>query len=176
MTFDIVLFAVTRVLSNMKIIKGNLIDLAEDGEFNIIVQGCNCFNTMGSGIAKEIRERYPAAYEADCQTIKGDRSKLGTYSLMLGKRFNIVNAYTQYDYNNYRDAPTDKFEYSAFSRILQTLAIEYPGCRFGFPEIGCNLAGGDKKVIYTMLIDFSVEVRKNLGTVTLVQFDGSRRR
>jgi O-acetyl-ADP-ribose deacetylase (regulator of RNase III) len=35
--------------------KGNLIDMAEAGLFDFIVQGCNCHNTMGSGIAKEIR-------------------------------------------------------------------------------------------------------------------------
>jgi hypothetical protein len=28
--------------------KGNLLDLAEAGEFDIIVQGCNCFNAMGA--------------------------------------------------------------------------------------------------------------------------------
>ena len=44
--------------------KGNLIDMAEAGKFHIIVHGCNCFNTMGSGIAKEIRNRYPRAYES----------------------------------------------------------------------------------------------------------------
>lgn len=31
----------------LKHTKGNLIDLAEAGEFDVVVQGCNCFNTMG---------------------------------------------------------------------------------------------------------------------------------
>ena len=39
----------------LKHTKGNLLDLAEAGEFDIVVQGCNCFNTMGGGIAREIR-------------------------------------------------------------------------------------------------------------------------
>jgi O-acetyl-ADP-ribose deacetylase (regulator of RNase III) len=77
---------------------------------------------MGSGIAKEIRERYPEAYEADLATVKSDRDKLGTFSLEVVKKadnpFLIVNAYTQYDF-----APRDKdhFEYEAFQRILDTL-------------------------------------------------------
>ena len=51
----------------LKHTKGNLIDLAEAGEFNIIVHGCNCFETMGSGIAREIHDRYPAAFDADVE-------------------------------------------------------------------------------------------------------------
>ena len=35
----------------MKIIKGNLISLALAGEFEVIIHGCNCFCTMGAGIA-----------------------------------------------------------------------------------------------------------------------------
>lgn len=31
----------------MKYILGDLIKMADTGDFDIIVQGCNCFNTMG---------------------------------------------------------------------------------------------------------------------------------
>ena len=43
-------------------IKGDLIKLAQAGEFDVIVQGCNCFNTMGSGLAKQIKAEIPEAY------------------------------------------------------------------------------------------------------------------
>jgi len=33
----------------MKAIKHNLIHLAHNGEFDLIVHGCNCFCTMGAG-------------------------------------------------------------------------------------------------------------------------------
>jgi hypothetical protein len=87
--------------AKMKTVKGNLIELAEQGEFNIIVQGCNCFETMGSGIAREIKERYPAAYEADMKySHAGDYDKLGCFSVMLGKRFNIINICFGFDSNS----------------------------------------------------------------------------
>ncbi len=35
---------------------------------------------MQSGIARQIREKYPEAYEADCKTVAGDIKKLGTFS------------------------------------------------------------------------------------------------
>ena len=133
----------------LKIINGDLIKLALAGEFDVIVHGCNCFNTMGAGIAKTIRQTFPEAYEADCKTVKGSKDKLGTYTSAVSKNVTIINAYTQHGYwgkNN-----PDLFEYKAFSKILKKLKTEFPGKRFGFPLIGCGLAGGDEDRIIGML-------------------------
>jgi O-acetyl-ADP-ribose deacetylase (regulator of RNase III) len=154
----------------MEIIKGNLIDLAQQGRFNVIIHGANCFNTMSSGIAKEIRARYPKAYEVDCETVAGDRAKLGTYTTMLGLRFNIINAYTQYGYGR-KTEDDDLFEYEAFALILERLQKQYKGVgRFGFPLIGCGLAGGDKTRIVGMIEDFAKAVEADGSTVTIVEF------
>jgi len=151
----------------MKIVSGNLITLAQQGEFNVIVHGCNCFNTMGSGIAREIREKYPDAYEADlAYSRQGDYMKLGNYSVMLGKRFNIVNAYTQFNFSR----GSDVFEYTSFAMILQKLAYDYPSCKFGLPKIGCGLAGGDEARIMAMIEDFSQVIEKTGGSATVVEF------
>jgi hypothetical protein len=64
----------------MKILSGNLITLAEQGHFDGIVQGCNCMCTMGSGLAKEIKDRYPGAWRIDFNTDAGDINKLGNWS------------------------------------------------------------------------------------------------
>ena len=85
----------------LKHAKGNLIDMAEAGLFDIIVHGCNCQNVMGSGIAKEIRERYPRAYEVDSSMVTYQKPilKLGNFSVVadnpIDPKFEIVNAYTQ---------------------------------------------------------------------------------
>lgn len=55
----------------MKVVKGNIFDLAEQGEFDVVVHGCNCFCTMGKGIAKEVKTRYPWVYGADLKTHRG---------------------------------------------------------------------------------------------------------
>lgn len=153
---------------------GNLLDLAEEGEFNVIVHGCNCHHTMGSGIAREIRERYPQAYEADLETPKSDREKLGRYSVAPTENFAIVNAYTQFDF---MPRGQDHFEYTAFKTILTELIDRskdaYDGgipLSFGFPYIGMGLAGGDKDRIIPMLEWFSKEVENYGGSVTLVEF------
>lgn len=68
----------------------------------MIVHGCNCFCTMGAGIAKTIKQVFPTAYQADLATASGDRATLGTYSIAqvdrAGQKLTIVNAYTQYQW------------------------------------------------------------------------------
>jgi O-acetyl-ADP-ribose deacetylase (regulator of RNase III) len=157
--------------SYLKHKKGNLLDLAEAGEFDIVVQGCNCFNTMGGGIAREIRERYPVVASVDMETLKGDYRKLGNWTECDAgetNRFTIINAYTQYNMSQ----GTDVFEYIAFQLILEKLAFVYPGKRFGLPYIGCGLAGGEKETIVDMIDVFAGRIALEGGTVTLVEFGG----
>ena len=150
----------------LKHTKGNLLDLAEAGEFDIVVQGCNCFNTMGGGIAREIRERYPMAALVDNETLKGDYRKLGNWTTAFTGKFLIVNAYTQYNMSQGNDV----FEYTAFQLILEKLTFAYPGKRIGLPYIGMGLAGGDKDVIIPMIEWFADRILAEGGTVTLVEF------
>jgi O-acetyl-ADP-ribose deacetylase (regulator of RNase III) len=151
----------------MKIVKGNLLDLAYDGEFDVIVHGCNCFCAMGGGIAREIAERFPEARVEDTKTTRGDYDKLGNYTRVeIDDFFVIVNAYTQYQMSTGEDV----FEYDAFKLILQKLARRYPTSRFGFPAIGMGLAGGNKTRIMGMLAEFSLAITESGGSFTLVEF------
>ena len=154
----------------MNIIKGDLIKMTMAGHFDVIIHGANCFNTMGSGIAKQIREKFPEAYAADCATVAGDRSKLGTYTEAHYNFLVVVNAYTQYDFNK-RGESKDLFEYDSFRAILDSLAAKYVGSSFGLPMIGCGLAGGDKTRIIKIIEDFATIVESKNGSVTLVQYD-----
>ena len=149
--------------------KGNLLDMAENGDFDVIVQGCNCFNTMGGGIAREIRERYPVVASVDMETVEGDYNKLGNYTECDAgekNRFTVINAYTQYNMSK----GTDVFEYAAFELILQKICYKYGKFRIGLPHIGMGLAGGDKEVIMEQLEYFAAKVDERGGSVTLVEF------
>lgn len=157
--------------------KGNLIDMAEMGQFDVIVHGCNCQNTMGSGIAKEIRERYPVAYWVDESLHDEDLldpiELLGNFTWttdtgnIFTYKFTIINAYTQV---NFMPRGIDHFEYESFKLILRKLDAIYSGKKFGFPYIGMGLAGGDKDRIIAMLEDFAAKVSTKGGSVTLVEF------
>ena len=162
----------------LKRVKGDLLALAEQGEFDIIVHGCNCQNVMGAGIAKQIKERYPVAYRADTNMHKRTawpNELLGTWSWHVGcvapngNKFTIVNAYTQL---NYMPRGIDHFEYESFKLILKKLAMVAPRDRFGFPMIGMGLAGGDPARIIPMLEEFAETIEKTGGSVTLVEYNG----
>ena len=153
-------------MTMLKHTKGNLLDLAEAGEFDVVVQGCNCFNTMGGGIAREIRERYPMCAEIDNLTAKGDHMKLGNWTEFDQGTFIIINAYTQYNMSQ----GTDVFEYTAFNLILEKLAFMYGNKRIGLPYIGMGLAGGNKDIIIPLIREFAEIVTAKGGTVTLVEF------
>ena len=137
----------------MNFLDGDLLDLAEKGEFDVIVQGCNCKCTFGSGLARQIKERFYPAYMADLETKSLDDKKLGTYSkakfcLKKGLSFYIVNAYTQYDFGQDNK---DRFNYDAFRKICIQLKDEFHGSRFGFPKIGAGLAGGNWERIFNII-------------------------
>lgn len=131
----------------MKTIKGDLIKLAIDGEFDLIIHGCNCFCTMGAGIAKTIKLKFPEAFKADLKTKKGDKSKLGEISWAKSQTENgeliIVNGYTQF---NWRGSGR-KADYDAIREVFRKVKKEFSGLRIGYPAIGAGLARGDWKII-----------------------------
>jgi O-acetyl-ADP-ribose deacetylase (regulator of RNase III) len=155
----------------MNIVTGDLLRLADKGEFDVIVHGANCFTTMGAGIAFAIREKWYQTYIEDCKTVRGDYNKLGCYTYTTIKNLTIINAYTQYGLNKHGQND-DIFEYVSFEMILQKLAYAYPKSRFGMPLVGCGLAGGNKERVLQLMLNFSEKISKTGGTVTVVEFGG----
>lgn len=141
----------------MKQVKGDLIKLAEAGEFDAIIHGCNCFCNMGAGIAKTIKQKYPNAYTADLSTRKGDESKLGTYSFSDEGKFVILNAYTQYNWGGRKG--TVNADYKAIRSVFRSIRNTFSGSslRVGYPMIGAGLAGGDWDII-SNIIDQELKV------------------
>lgn len=133
-------------------IKGDLLK----SDCDVIIHGCNCFCTMGSGIAKSIKDMYPEAYASDCSTIRGDKTKLGTFTYVKiinkiqGKYLYIVNAYTQYIYG--RKEGEVYADYDAIRKVMiqindffaDTHDIQF---KIGMPKIGAGLARGDWNII-----------------------------
>jgi O-acetyl-ADP-ribose deacetylase (regulator of RNase III) len=135
----------------MKVIKGDLLQLAAEGHFDVIVHGCNCQCRMGRGIALSIKQLFPEAYAADCATTKGDPTKLGTISVAPvsrnGHDFLVVNGYTQIQW---RGAGV-KADYPAIRRVMREVKARFTGKRIAYPRIGAGLAGGDWSVIQTIV-------------------------
>jgi O-acetyl-ADP-ribose deacetylase (regulator of RNase III) len=150
----------------VQVVHGDLLRLALDGRFEVIVHGCNCMCQMGKGIAKSIKKQFPEAYEADRRTTPGDRGKLGTITTVEIERgdakFVVVNAYTQFDYR----PPGPNVDYDAIRAAMRAVKRQFGGQRIGYPRIGAGLAGGDWQRIAAI-------VDEELGGEdhTLVEFD-----
>lgn len=133
-----------------RIIEGDLIELAKAGQFDAIIQGCNCLCQMGKGIALTIKNTWPEAYEADLRTIKGDRNKLGTYSFAWTGSFYIINAYTQYAYNDPTGQPLA--DLNAIRMAMRAIKQDFSGLKLAYPLIGAGLAKGDWLDIYPIIL------------------------
>ena len=115
--------------------------LANNGKFDVIVHGCNCECKMGGGIAKQIRQAFSEAWDADCRTTACDPRKIGSFSFAKvninnGKRLVIVNGYTQL-------LAGGQVNYLAMREVMKQVKQNFYGKRIGYPMIGSGLAGGD---------------------------------
>lgn len=152
-------------------VKGNAVSLFLDEKYQMFAHGCNICNRMGSGIAKEVKERLPDLYKLDLTTVSGDRSKLGTIAAVPVGNGVAFNMYTQATFWD----PADMLSYDAVRACfaeVNTLCQETVD--FGLrptmciPKIGSGLARGDWDKIEAIIN----EVTPNID-ITVVEFDGS---
>lgn len=135
----------------MDIVYGNLVDVVEANPHNwtehiVVIHNANCQCRMGAGAARAIAMAWPEVEIADQMTGRGDRDKLGHWSMAsveISESYTISvhNLYCQYRYG---PAYEQHFDYEAFNIACQRLADYYKGMnvRFVFPLIGTGHAGG----------------------------------
>lgn len=147
-------------------IEGDVVKLAKEGAFDVVVHGCNCLSTMGAGVAPQMAAAF------GCDKFEMERwgptiHKLGNIdyqTLVLGEHaiwsledfknnrnepeLIVVNAYTQYMYGkNHADGVLAPFDYEAFTVCMRKMNHVFKGKHIGMPKIGSHLAGGDWALI-----------------------------
>ena len=71
-------------MNTYKEVQGDLIQMALSGEFDVITHGCNCFCTMGAGIAPKMAKEFECNnFEMELSG-KGDINKLGQLKPVAG--------------------------------------------------------------------------------------------
>jgi len=146
----------------VKIIDGNLLDFPND--INFIAHSCNTRNIMGAGIAKQIKDRYPMAYESDCYAMAEDEVGLGSYSFAWTNATQTKGIYNMYSQDKLGGERAVNYE--GFYLALQNVAnhiewqpnheeeVKILGLPFG---ISCGLAGGSWNVIFSMINDILID-------------------
>jgi len=129
-------------MGTIKYIKGDLVRDAER-DFDVVAHGCNCYCTMGAGIALGVKIKWPQAYAADKASAFADKGKLGTYTQWISNDITVVNMYTQWDYKG----SSVNADYDAIRNCMKLMKQNFSGKKIGLPLIGAGLAGGDWNVI-----------------------------
>lgn len=128
--------------------KGDLVRDAER-DFDVIGHGCNCYCTMGKGIALDIKKKYPRAYDADRATAFGEKMKLGRCSVWNNDDITILNMYTQWDFKG----SDIKADYNVIRECMKRVKECYSGKKIGLPLIGAGLANGDWSIISLIITE-----------------------
>lgn len=144
---------------------GNLLDAPVD----YICHQVNCQGRMGSGIAKQIRERWPVVYTSYMAAYKQREDEVfrGHYGntldvsetllgylqqVPISDKQTVINMFAQqwYGYDGKRYT-----SYDAFYTCLEGIAASVPkGSKIGFPaKIGCGLGGANWEVIAKMIME-----------------------
>lgn len=149
-------------------IKGDLVKFAKEGMFDVIAHGCNCYCTMGAGIAPQMADAFRADdYPLEDNMFRGDINKLGqidymwvdpetkdhSYTRSGWHNLAVVNCYTQFGYGrNHKDGSEKPIDYEALTLCMRKLNHEFIGLKVGLPKIGAGLAGGDWEKIKDIII------------------------
>ena len=162
-------------------IEGNLITLAQQGNFDVISHGCNCQSKMGAGIAPQMAKAF-GCNEYHLELLGPDIDKLGRIDYQMNcvfesngklriynplvERLNfsldgwklkrdmyVVNSYTQFMYgNNHKDGVTKPLDYEALTLCMRKINYRFNGMEIGLPYvIGCGLAGGEISIVLPII-------------------------
>ena len=135
---------------NVNIINGSLLDAPH----SVCGHVANCFNTMGSGVALALRNKWPEVYNADCRTKRGDRNKLGTFSIAQIQsnpdRY-VLNNYAQYCYGREKRHLDYEYLYQCLEKNL-TFLREKSLTSIAYPyDMGSVNSGGHFRVVFSMI-------------------------
>ena len=144
----------------MEIIEGNLLEAPE----RIIVHQTNCMGVMGSGIAKQIKAKYPEVFAGYFKYCKESLATdiLGTALICEANDGKLIaNVFGQIKYG------TDKqyTEYDALQKALEevrdfakerelSVALPY--------KLGCGRAGGDWNKVFDIITEVFADVPCNI--------------
>lgn len=152
----------------MKVVKGDIVKFMDEGLFDVVVHGCNCFCIMGAGVALALKRRWPDVLIADSVTVNLGRNKLGSFSSvavksLVGSWVTVVNGYVQYGFGR----GGVFVDYDALRKVFEGVASDFGGKRIGYPMIGAGFGGGDWGVISGIIDEVLVGFDH-----TLVEFGG----
>lgn len=139
--------------------KGNLLNAEE----SIIMHGCNAQGVMGSGVAVQIRRKFPSAYHAYLRAQEAYGLHLGDISIGTAisscdnaRPVTIINAITQ----EFCGRDGRKYaSYDAIAKAAEKVNSRFALERIAIPKIGAGLGGGNWQVIESILENHAPDIQ-----------------
>lgn len=154
----------------MKFLSGNLLDVKE----GIIVHGCNCQGVWGSGVAKQMKEKYPEAFTK----YQSDLKNLGSTALgrvSVWGSMNPVTVHSAFTQNYYgRDNGVRYVSYDAVSTCFDTIFMcgKSNTRNIYIPNlIGAGLGGGSREVILSIIQDSADRFNYDSKRITILKYN-----
>lgn len=142
-------------------------DILESGK-NIICHQVNCRGVMGSGLAQQVRKKFPVVYEEYLETIKNTPNPLGhTIFSEVGEDLFVASLFGQDGYG--RDKQYT--DYDALRKGLKTVCwfAKLKNYSVAIPfGIGCGLGGGDWDVVYKIICDVFSDTNVDVAIYRMV--------
>ena len=145
-------------------------DIFESGA-DIICHQVNCQGAMNSGIAKQVREKYPEVYRQYrcwCEDMNFSKALLGKIQFVnIPNGKIIINLFAQHKYGYDGNCYTD---YEALKKTLTIVDAMAHKATIAIPYLmGCHRGGGDWNIVYTMI----EEIFKNSeNDVLICEYNG----
>ena len=127
--------------------KGDLLDAT-----GLILHGCNAMGQMGMGVAKAIRLKWPAAYQAYRRRFIREGLHVGEVIFVdVAPGIVVANAITQNATAKYPgQVVVDYAGIETACKAVAEVAVAR-GLTVNFPLIGCGLAGGDWGIVQPII-------------------------
>lgn len=146
----------------IRIIDGNLFD----SKANIICHQTNTFGVMGSGVAAEVKSRYPHVFQSYRKDYEDGKLKLGYVNFTTAKQDQVIAnmcGQDKYGYDGKQYTNYDALQ-ECFNQVVD-FACEVYDVRpvIAFPwKLSCCRGGASWDVVYKMIEDtfkdFDVEI------------------
>lgn len=144
----------------INIINGNLFDTDAD----IICHQCNCQGVMGTGVAAEVKSRYPHVFADYRKDYEDGKLSLGYVCFSNATDTTVIAnmcGQDKYGYDGSKYTNYDKLQ-MCFDEVVK-YAYKYNCQKIAFPYLmSCHRGGGDWNIVYEMIKntfeDFEVEI------------------
>lgn len=134
----------------LKYVKGDLLEAKED----FICHQVNCMGVMGSGVAKQIADKWPKVkcmYRKLCSLFPPEARSIllgRIQAVQINETQQVINIFGQCDYG--RDRKRVYTDYDALEQAF--FSIRRRNKSYAFPyRFGCGLANGDWTIVRSLI-------------------------